>query len=165
MVFYVFDVLEVDGESTKSLPYVDRRATLDSLVEAGPRIQVPPYWTDVDRRQMLDIAREHGLEGVVAKRTDSIYIPGRRSPTWTKTPLRNNTEVVPIGWVMVPERRVEGSGGCCSAPTSLLAMRDVGTCGIPRMTPATSPARGSTAALCEPARSAFRVSVLRGGRI
>ncbi|BDU04548.1 NUDIX domain-containing protein [Nocardia cyriacigeorgica] len=51
------------------------------------------------------------------------------------------------------------------AAARLLAMRDVGTCGIPRMTPATSPARGSTAALCEPARSAFRVSVLRGGRI
>ncbi|EOM74719.1 DNA-ligase [Rhodococcus rhodnii LMG 5362] len=42
---------------------------------------------------MLDLAREHGLEGVVAKRVDSTYRPGRRSPTWIKTPLRNNTEV------------------------------------------------------------------------
>ena len=113
VMFYVFDVLAVDGESTTSLPYVDRRATLDSIVEAGPRIQVPPYWTDVDGQQMLEVAREHRLEGIVSKRTDSTYLPGRRSPTWTKTPLRNNTEVVPIGWV-------DGAGTASGAIGGLL---------------------------------------------
>ena len=44
------------------------------------------------------VAREHRLEGIVSKRVDSVYLPGRRSPAWIKTPLRNNTEVVVAGW-------------------------------------------------------------------
>ncbi|WP_082170422.1 ATP-dependent DNA ligase [Rhodococcus ruber] len=97
--FFAFDVLEVDGQSTTGLPCLERRAMLTDLVTPGPRVQVPPHQTDVDGRKMLDLAREHGLEGVVAKRVDSTYRPGRRSPAWVKTPLRNNTEAIVIGWV------------------------------------------------------------------
>ncbi|TQC41940.1 ATP-dependent DNA ligase [Rhodococcus sp. WS4] len=97
--FFAFDVLDVDGRSTTALPYLERRTVLADLVQPGPRVQVPPHQTDLDGRQMLELAREHGLEGVVAKRLDSPYRPGRRSPTWIKTPLRRNTEAVVIGWV------------------------------------------------------------------
>ena len=111
--YFVFDVLEVDGQSTTGLPYLERRAMLVDLVQPGPRVQVPPHQTDVDGRKMLDLAREHGLEGVVAKRVDSTYRPGRRSPAWLKTPLRNNTEVIVIGWV-------DGAGAARGGVGSLL---------------------------------------------
>ncbi len=62
---------------------------------------------------MLDLAREHGLEGVVAKRADSTYRPGRRSPSWIKTPIRNNTEAIVIGWV-------DGTGTARNGVGSLL---------------------------------------------
>ncbi len=62
-------------------------------------MQVPPFWTGVDGDRVLDVAREHHLEGVVAKRVDSTYRPGRRSPAWIKHPLRANTEGVVVGWV------------------------------------------------------------------
>lgn len=113
VTFYLFDVLALDGRSTTSLPYVDRRADLDALGFSGPRVQVPPYWTDVDGDRMLDLAREHQLEGVVAKRLDSTYRPGRRSPTWIKHPLRANSEAIIVGWV-------DGTGSARGGVGSLL---------------------------------------------
>lgn len=113
VTFYLFDVLSLDGHSTTSLPYVERRAVLDALGFSGPRVQVPPYWTDVGGDRMLDLAREHHLEGVVAKRIDSTYRPGRRSPTWIKHPLRANTEAVVVGCV-------DGTGSARGGVGSLL---------------------------------------------
>jgi bifunctional non-homologous end joining protein LigD len=98
-MFYVFDVLEVNGHDVTHLPYLERRETLDTLGIDAELVQVPPFWADVDGQTMLDTARENGLEGVLAKKIDSAYRPGRRSPAWIKTPLRSNTEVVVGGWV------------------------------------------------------------------
>lgn len=113
VTFYLFDVLALDGRSTTGLPYVERRARLESLGFSGPRVQVPPFWTDVDGDRVLEVAHEHHLEGVVAKRVDSTYRPGRRSPTWIKHPLRANTEAVIVGWV-------DGTGGARGGVGSLL---------------------------------------------
>jgi bifunctional non-homologous end joining protein LigD len=96
--FYAFDILALDGQDTTSLPYLDRRALLDGLALSDTSVQAPPYWTDVDGQVMLDIAREHGLEGIVAKRLTSTYHTGRRSSSWLKTPLRKATSVVVCGW-------------------------------------------------------------------
>ncbi|CAM3302085.1 ATP dependent DNA ligase-like protein [Williamsia muralis] len=89
--FYPFDMLALDGRDTTALPYVERRALLDGLALSGTSVQAPPYWTDVDGQVMLDIAREHGLEGIVAKRLTLTYHVGRRSPAWrvncTKQPM------------------------------------------------------------------------------
>ncbi|EKT77965.1 DNA-ligase (ATP) [Rhodococcus opacus M213] len=76
VTYYVFDVLALDGKSTTGLPYLRRRTELDDLALSGPRLQVPPYWTDVDGEQMLDLARRHHLEGAVAKRVDSRAVTG-----------------------------------------------------------------------------------------
>ena len=89
--FYAFDILALDGQETTSLSYLERRALLDSLELSDTSVQAPPHWTDVSGPVMLDIAREHGLEGVVAKRLTSTYHSGRRSPAWrvncTKQPM------------------------------------------------------------------------------
>ncbi|WP_235189558.1 ATP-dependent DNA ligase [Williamsia sp. D3] len=97
--FYAFDILALDGQDTTSLTYVERRALLDGLALSDTSVQAPPYWTDVDGQVMLDIAREHGLEGIVAK------TPYLDLPRWSslprlvkKTPLRKATSVVVCGW-------------------------------------------------------------------
>ncbi|GBF17599.1 putative DNA ligase-like protein/MT0965 [Rhodococcus sp. Br-6] len=113
VTYYVFDLLALDGESTTGLPYLERRALLDGLALTGREVQVPPFWTGVDGDRMLALAREHHLEGVVAKRVDSAYRPGRRAPTWVKTPLRKNTEAIVVGWV-------NGSGAARNGVGSLL---------------------------------------------
>ncbi|ELB90007.1 ATP-dependent DNA ligase [Rhodococcus opacus] len=113
VTYYVFDVLALDGKSTTGLPYLRRRTELDDLALSGPRLQVPPYRTDVDGEQMLDLARRHHLEGAVAQRVHSTYQPGRRSPAWIKQPLRANTEGIIVGWV-------DGTGAARDGIGSLL---------------------------------------------
>ncbi|MEC3918796.1 non-homologous end-joining DNA ligase [Nocardia sp. CDC160] len=95
--FFVFDLLRVDGVDVMGETYLERRARL-AEVALPPPISMPPYWIDVDASALLEVAREHRIEGIVSKRTDSVYLPGRRSPAWIKTPLRQNTEVVVAGW-------------------------------------------------------------------
>ncbi|MGK8558066.1 non-homologous end-joining DNA ligase [Nocardia gipuzkoensis] len=97
--YLAFDLLAVGGESIMNLPYTERRARLDELALDRPLARTPPYYTDIDPATLLDVAREHGLEGIVAKRLDSAYYPGRRSPLWIKTPLRKTTEAVVGGWL------------------------------------------------------------------
>jgi bifunctional non-homologous end joining protein LigD len=129
--FYVFDVLEVDSEDVTHLSYLERRDVLEGLGISSELVQIPPFWTDVDGQTMLDTARENGLEGVVAKKTDSTYRPGRRSPAWIKTPLRSNTEVVVGGWVPGAGAASGGIGslllGAHNADGDLVYIGHVGT--------------------------------------
>jgi bifunctional non-homologous end joining protein LigD len=65
VIFYVFDILALDGEPTISLSYLRRRALLNTLGLASEHVRVPPHWEDVAGDAMLDVAREHGLEGIL----------------------------------------------------------------------------------------------------
>ncbi|MDV7991623.1 RNA ligase family protein [Rhodococcus sp. IEGM 1374] len=98
VVYFVFDILDVDGESMRHLPYVERRRILDELdLAEGNRVQVPPNMSDVDGATLMKIAAEHGIEGIVAKRADSIYRPGVRSKSWTLFISAVLEQVSPIG--------------------------------------------------------------------
>ncbi|WP_406239438.1 non-homologous end-joining DNA ligase [Nocardia sp. NBC_01009] len=97
--FYGFDVLSVDGEDVTVLPYLTRRAHLDGLDLPGRLVSVPPYWLEVAADRMLEVAREHHLEGIVSKEIEAAYHPGRRSPTWIKTPIRKTAEAIVVGWI------------------------------------------------------------------
>ncbi|HEX2273803.1 MAG TPA: non-homologous end-joining DNA ligase [Acidimicrobiales bacterium] len=92
-----FDVLALDGNPTLDLPYSERRALLDGLELAGPRWQVPPSHVG-DGPSVLEASRAAGLEGVVAKRLDSRYEPGRRSRCWLKLKNHRRQEFVVGGW-------------------------------------------------------------------
>ncbi|MDG4822957.1 non-homologous end-joining DNA ligase [Asanoa sp. WMMD1127] len=105
--FYLFDLLHLDGTDLTQLPYAERRDALQRLDITGDPVDTPPYWTGDAGPALLDAARELGLEGVVAKRLDSPYQPGRRSPAWIKVPLTNTAEVVVAGYK--PGRREIGS--------------------------------------------------------
>ncbi|MEU5405178.1 non-homologous end-joining DNA ligase [Nocardia asteroides] len=100
--YIAFDVLAVDTETLFDDPYSSRRAQLTDLgIDDGARVRVPPNWSlaDTDADQLLHAAADTGLEGIVSKRADSRYEPGRRSPAWIKTVLRATTEAVIVGAV------------------------------------------------------------------
>jgi bifunctional non-homologous end joining protein LigD len=97
--FWAFDLLGADGESLVQLPYSERRDRLEALaLPQPPTIDVPPSFRDVAGEDLLEVARAQGLEGVVAKRLSSRYLPGRRSSDWIKVPLWKAIEVVVGGW-------------------------------------------------------------------
>ncbi len=95
VAFMAFDILVHDDRSVMALPYAERRALLETL-----SLELPPSlcYPDVNAAQMIAIAREQGLEGIVAKQSDRPYEPGRRSPSWVKVALRTRQDVVIGGW-------------------------------------------------------------------
>lgn len=96
ITYLIFDILRLDGHDLCRLPLRDRRGLLESLEVPGPRALVPPVYPD--GAALLRATREQGLEGVVSKRLDSGYEPGRRSPHWLKIPHRPTVSVVIGGW-------------------------------------------------------------------
>lgn len=119
VALYVFDLLELDGRRLLREPYDARRERLDTLgLGEVPGVQVPPSVADVPAAQLLEVARAHGLEGIVAKRRGSRYEPGRRSSSWVKTALLTTQEVLVAGWTAGEGRRAGGIGAL------LLAARD-----------------------------------------
>ena len=107
--YLIFDLLHLDGRSTLDLPYKDRRELLESLELSGPNWQTPPSFPDTPVADVLDAARAAGLEGVVAKRLDSPYQPGMRSPAWRKVKLTRSQSAV-IGGFTPLKRQGTGSG-------------------------------------------------------
>src|SRR5690606_31789738 len=103
--YVAFDLLHLDGHDTVSLPYRDRRELLTRLdLEHPPRVQVS---TSVEGHgaEMLDATRKLGLEGVVAKRVDSTYRPGKRADIWRKIKHTTTREVLVAGWLPGEGRR------------------------------------------------------------
>lgn len=97
--YVVFDLLRLGGRSLVGLPYRERRARLLDLdVAAGRGVAVPPNFVDTPGPAVLAAAEQQGLEGVVAKRVESVYQPGRRSRSWIKTAIRHTHEVIVVGW-------------------------------------------------------------------
>jgi len=98
VVLMLFDVLWLDGHSTIELPYRERRALLERMALTGPTWQTPPVSTG-NGAAVLETATGLGLEGVVAKRLDSTYQPGRRSDAWRKVKPAASQELVVGGWL------------------------------------------------------------------
>jgi bifunctional non-homologous end joining protein LigD len=98
VTYLAFDVLCRDGRPLLDAPYSERRALLDGLGANGRHCQTPPSFTDVTGAEMVALSKQHGLEGVVAKRLTSRYEPGRRSPAWRKIKNVTRQEAVVGGW-------------------------------------------------------------------
>lgn len=98
----LFDVLEAGESVATRAPviadsYVDRRTVLARRVSAGGVVQVPEAFDGALESAMVT-SRELGLEGVVAKRLDSSYRPGRRSRDWVKLTHEKTQSVIVCGW-------------------------------------------------------------------
>jgi bifunctional non-homologous end joining protein LigD len=104
--YVLFDILHLNGRSLLDEPYSSRREILESLTIAGPSWQITAAHVG-EGPAMLKAATESKLEGIVAKRLDAPYTPGRRSPDWLKIKTVQRQEFVIGGWV--PER--SGSAG------------------------------------------------------
>jgi bifunctional non-homologous end joining protein LigD len=102
-VLVLFDLLELESENLMDEPLSERRKRLEGLVDTGGGVLVSPQFDDGPA--LLAAAREQELEGVVAKREDSPYRPGRRSVDWHKLKLRQTQEVVIAGYTRGQGRR------------------------------------------------------------
>ncbi|MFC4859339.1 non-homologous end-joining DNA ligase [Actinophytocola glycyrrhizae] len=100
VTFIVFDLLRLGTEVLLTAPYTRRRDLLADLPVANSHVAVPRHFTadDIDPNELLTIVEEQGLEGLVAKRLASRYVPGQRSRDWIKRPLIKTQEVVVGGW-------------------------------------------------------------------
>lgn len=101
VTYVVFDVLRRFGVDLTARPYSERRATLERFGAEHEDWTISPSFDDGPAT--LDVARAHGLEGVVAKRVDSVYRPGHRSDDWRKLRLLQSGEFVVLGWEAAPE--------------------------------------------------------------
>ncbi|WP_030810043.1 non-homologous end-joining DNA ligase [Streptomyces sp. NRRL S-337] len=108
----LFDLMYLEG-SLLGAPYVERRTALAGLGLRGPNWSVPGY-VEGHGQQAWEASLQGGLEGVVAKRLTSVYLPGVRSPEWRKTKHLETLDVVIGGWL-------EGHGTLAGLPGSVLA--------------------------------------------
>jgi ATP-dependent DNA ligase len=99
VVYMAFDLLYLDGRPIMGESYVERRRLLESLDLSGASaVRVPAYHRS-DGKAMLEASRAQELEGVVAKRLESTYQPGRRTSDWIKVKNRLRQEFVIGGWL------------------------------------------------------------------
>ena len=112
VTYMVFDAIWLDGRPLTGEQYQRRRALLEELGLAGPHWQTPAYQVD-HGQALLQTSREKGLEGLIAKRLDSVYELGRRSGAWLKVKHRLRQELVIGGWL-------EGEGRRRGLPGALL---------------------------------------------
>ena len=108
-VIQFFDVLQIDGNDTIDLPYLDRRRLLDQLIEPGDNWTVPSYRIG-DGPTLLAATAEQGLEGVIAKRIDSRYRPGTRTKDWRKIKNRTSVELTIGGFTVGTGNRSDSFG-------------------------------------------------------
>jgi bifunctional non-homologous end joining protein LigD len=104
VIYAIFDLLYLDGHSLIELPYQERRARLESLELSGPAWRVPANHPG-EGKLLLEATAKQGLEGIVAKRLECRYEPGRRSGNWLKIKHTMRQELVIGGWVPGEGRR------------------------------------------------------------
>jgi len=109
VTFLAFDLVHLQGRSLIKDGYAERRAALEQLDLDGARWATPPVF-DGDGAAALAASQAQGLEGVIAKRRDAPYEPGRRSKQWVKVKHIQAREVVLGGWKAGEGRRQGGIG-------------------------------------------------------
>ncbi|MFI6048420.1 non-homologous end-joining DNA ligase [Nocardia sp. NPDC051321] len=114
VTYMIFDLLHVGDRSLVELPYSQRRGLLDQIGLRGPHWQIAPQLPDAGAVALAE-SRRLFLEGVVAKRLDAPYRPGRRSPVWTKVKNVHDQEVVIVGWKPGTGRRAGNIGSLLMA--------------------------------------------------
>ena len=100
VLYYAFDLLYLDGEDWRKVPLEERKRKLASVIVAGDALRYSDHYAE-QGRALFEIARQKGLEGIVAKRRNSFY-EERRSGEWLKIKIRHRTECV-VGGFTEPE--------------------------------------------------------------
>lgn len=97
LIYYVFDILELNGKNMEKLPLEERKKILKQLLKKNQMIRYCDH-VDTNGIAFLEKAKEQGLEGIIAKKKDSQYIRGYRSKEWLKLRNIQSTEVVIAGY-------------------------------------------------------------------
>ena len=106
---YIFDCLYLDGRSLVNESLLKRREWMKDAIRNDAAYRISD--TEEDGQLLLDAARSHALEGIMAKRKDSRYLPGKRTDAWVKVKIRNTREVVVIGYNPGKGNRANAFGG------------------------------------------------------
>jgi bifunctional non-homologous end joining protein LigD len=102
LIYFAFDLLSLEGKDLRNRPLVERRKLLAKLLEKAPDNIRFSEELRGNRDRLLEVAHQFQLEGLVAKRPDSLYESGRRSGAWVKVKLTQEQEFV-IGGYTQPE--------------------------------------------------------------
>ena len=109
IVYYVFDVLELEGTPLVDLPLTERRKKLEQLLDRRARTVRASEVFD-DGQALLEAVQQQGLEGIIAKRADSRYAVAKRSRDWLKLKARGRQEFVIVGYTRGSGRRERSFG-------------------------------------------------------
>jgi ATP-dependent DNA ligase len=96
--YYAFDILIHKGRRLTELPLSERRAILSTIIEPSEHVAISEV-SDRSAAEMLQFIKSHGLEGAIAKRSDSLYQPGQRTGLWSKYRINLEQEFVIGGYI------------------------------------------------------------------
>ncbi|HYX69283.1 MAG TPA: DNA ligase D [Terriglobales bacterium] len=97
VMLFAFDLLYLDGYDLREAPLAERQKALAAILKPSPLVRLSDHFTG-NGRELMEAARQNGLEGIVAKRALSRYEP-RRSRDWVKIKVVNQQEFVICGWI------------------------------------------------------------------
>jgi bifunctional non-homologous end joining protein LigD len=128
LVYYAFDLLELDGRPLVDLPLVERRARLEQLLDKRSRTVRFSESFD-DGEALIAAAEAQGIEGIMAKRDESKYFPGRRTRDWLKLKRNPKQEFVVAGYTRGTGRRASSFGALVLGVNDDGELRYVGNVG------------------------------------
>jgi bifunctional non-homologous end joining protein LigD len=109
VVYYVFDLLQLNGRSLLDMPIEQRRKLLEKFIgKAKGAVRLSPMFA-VPPAKLLAVAKASGLEGIILKRRESLYEAGQRSGAWLKVKNINEQEFV-IGGFTPPQHSRQSFG-------------------------------------------------------
>jgi bifunctional non-homologous end joining protein LigD len=128
LVYYVFDLLELEGESLVDLPLTERRKRLEPLLDGRNRtVRLSETFDDGDA--LFAAAQQQHLEGIMAKRADSRYAVGRRTRDWLKVKTHGRQEFIVAGYTKGQGRRAGTLGSLVLAVRNGNELEYVGNVG------------------------------------
>ena len=96
VVYFVFDLLYCDGYDLRKSPLLERKQLLSRVMHASGRFRYSDHQLEKGK-ELFELAEKNGLEGILAKRTDSPYV-SERSPYWVKLKVTQTVDAVVGGW-------------------------------------------------------------------
>ena len=97
LLYYVFDILYLNGYDLRDVPLAERKNILAAALSSSAHIRPVEYFEN-EGETLFEVSVAHGLEGVMAKRKDSLYAPGKRSQEWLKIKSVESDEFIIAGF-------------------------------------------------------------------
>jgi bifunctional non-homologous end joining protein LigD len=106
LIYYVFDLLYLDGEDLRALPLLQRKERLKAVLPPSTVVRYCEHVEQVGER-LFELATQSGQEGIIAKDASSPYETGKRSPAWLKIKSHYQQETIICGYTEPQGKRQE----------------------------------------------------------